>query len=76
MSILDKISLGYSMFDDTIYLYRHGKDRKVALERKPFEKEVMAVLIEHMMSDAPKGSVKTVSFGEKSFEIIVRPVEK
>ena len=72
---IDKIKLGYSPITDSIYLYRHGKDPFLALEKREAEKDVMMVLVEHMMHDAPNGSEKTIQFGDKKFKVRVIPVE-
>lgn len=76
--IVDKIRLGFSNLtrgDGKIYLYRHGKDKNLALEKREAEKDVFAVLIEYMMDNAPKGASKTVTFGDKTFVITVMPQE-
>jgi hypothetical protein len=77
--VIDKICLGFSNLtggDGKIYLYRYGKDKNLALEKREAEKDVFAVLIEYMMDDAPKGSSKTVMFGDKSFKISVEPISE
>jgi len=71
---LNKIKLGYSPLSDNIYLYRHGKDQNLALDKREAEADVMAVIVEHMMQDAPQGSEKTVQFGDKKYKIKVTPV--
>jgi len=70
---LEKVKLGYSPLSDSIYLYRHGKDSNLALEKREAEKDVMAVLVEYMMHNAPKGSEKIVQFGEKKFNVRITP---
>jgi hypothetical protein len=70
---LDKIKLGYSPLTDTIFLYRHGKDEALALDKREAEPDVMAVLIMHMMHDAPKGSVKVITLGGQQYTIRVTP---
>lgn len=74
--MLDKIKLGHSPLTDSIYLYRHGKDPALALEKRAAEADVMAVLVDHMMHGAPKGSFKTITLGERQYEIRVTPVEQ
>jgi len=74
--MLNNIKLGYSPLDDTIYLYRHGKDIRVALDRRKAESDVVASLVEKMMCGAPKGSKMVVTLGEKQYRITVEPVEK
>ena len=71
---LKNIKLGHSPLTDTIFLYRHGKDQGLALEKREAEADVMSVLVEHMMHGAPKGSEKIVSFGRKKYKIKVTPV--
>lgn len=71
-----QIKLGHSPLTDTIFLYRHGKDPRVALDKREAEADVMAVLVEHMMHNAPRGSSKVVSFGAQKYLIKVTPVPK
>ena len=71
---LSKIKLGYSPLSDSIYLYRHGKNPNMALDKRPAEADVMAVLVEHMMYGAPKGAEKTVEFGDKKYVVRVTPL--
>jgi len=70
---LDKVKLGHSPLTDTIFLYRHGKDKALALDKREAEADVMAVLVAHMMHDAPKGSQKVVTLGGKKYTIRVTP---
>lgn len=71
---INNIKLGYSSLSDSIFIYRHGKDPKVALDKREAEADVMSVLVQHMMKDASKGSQKEVSFGDKKFSISVTPI--
>ena len=71
---LNKVKLGYAPLSDRIYLYRHGKDPNVALDKREAEADVMAVLVEHMMHGAPKGAEKTVEFGDKKYVVRVTPL--
>lgn len=70
---LKKVKLGHSPLTDTIFLYRHGKDPALALDKREAEVDVMAVLVEHMMHDAPKGSEKVITLGDKQYMIRVTP---
>jgi hypothetical protein len=70
---LDKIKLGHSPLTDTIFLYRHGKDQNSALDKREAEADVMAVLVAHMMHDAPKGSEKVITLGDKQYTVRVTP---
>ena len=71
---LDNIKLGHSPLTDSIFLYRHGKNVGLALEKREAEADVFCVLIEHMMFKAKNGAAKTVSVGDKKYQIIVRPL--
>lgn len=70
---LSKIKLGHSPLTDTIFLYRHGKDVGLALDKREAEADVMSVLVAHMMHDAPKGSEKVITLGDKKYTIRVTP---
>lgn len=76
MAVLDKIKLGHSPLSDTIYLYRHGEDPRVALERREAEADVMKVLVEHMLDNYPSGSKKVVLIGDNKYEVSVLPLPK
>ena len=71
---LNKVKLGYTPLSDSIYLYLHGKNPHVALDKREAEADVMAVLVEHMMHGAPKGAEKTVEFGDKKYVVRVTPL--
>lgn len=71
--MLDKIKLGHSPLTDTIFLYRHGEDPALALEKREAEADVMTVLIEHMMYNAQKGSQKIIRLGDRKYKIVVTP---
>lgn len=73
---LDKIKLGHSPLTDTIFMYRHGADPTLALDKREAEADVMAVLVEHMMHNAPKGSQKRIKFGDQEYIVRVTPAAK
>jgi hypothetical protein len=73
---LDNIKLGYSPLSDSIYLYRHGKDEHLALEKREAESEVMGVLVKKLMHDAPNGSHMTFGWDDKAYEITLKPISK
>lgn len=54
-------------------MYRHGKDPALALDKRKAEADVFAVLAAHMMHDAPKGSEKMITLGDKQYTIRVTP---
>ena len=70
---LNKIKLGHSPLTDSIFLYRHGKDPEFALDKREAETDVMAVLVEHMMYNAPRGAEKVITLGDKQYTIRVTP---
>lgn len=72
---LEKVRIAHSPLTDSLYIYRHGKDAGIALEKKDCEAMLFAALVEHMMFNARKGSHKVVSFGEKQYKITVIPLE-
>lgn len=72
---LDNIRLGYSPLSNTIYMYRHGKNPQVALEKRNAEAEVMAALVSMMMQGAPRGSEMDFTLGDKRYTIRVTPKE-
>ena len=70
---LDKVKLGHSPLTDTIFLYRHGKDPALALDKREAEADVMAVLVAHMMHGTAKGSEKVITIGEQQYTVRVTP---
>lgn len=71
---LNNIKLGHSPLSDEIFLYRHGKDPELALDKRKAEGDVMGVLVAHMMHGWPNGSSKEITFGDKRYEIQVKPI--
>lgn len=77
---LDNIKLAFSPLSETIYLFRHGKNETLALDKRAAEHDVMRVLVDMMMSDAPKGAEKIVTFQDietgikERYKIRVEPV--
>ncbi len=71
---LNKIRLYHSPLTDTIFMGREGKKPGLALDKREAEADVMSVLVQHMMHDAPKGSEKTIRFGDKTYKVKVTPV--
>ena len=73
--MLDNIKLGYSSLGTgNIYLYRHGKDPNLALEKREAEFDVLQVITTKMMDDAPNGSILKYQIGDKSYELTLKPV--
>ena len=73
--MLGNIKLGYSSLGTgNIYLYRHGKDPNLALEKREAEFDVLQVITTKMMDDAPNGSILKYQIGDKSYELTLKPV--
>ena len=70
---LTKVKLRHSPLTDTIFLCRFGSNRRLALDKREAEADVFAVLVAHMMHDAPKGSEKVITLGEQQYTIRVTP---
>lgn len=73
---LSKIKIGFSPLSGELFIYRHGKDQHLALDKREAQKDVIAGVIEFMMHDAPKGASQVFHFGPKSYEITVKPCER
>jgi len=71
---LENIKIGHSELTDSLFIYRHGKDPELALDKRPAERDVFTALIRHMMHESPKGSERTVTIGDKQYLIRVTPV--
>lgn len=71
---LNYLKLGHSPLTDSIFLYRHGKNSTVALDKRYAEHDVMAVLVEHMMHQAPRGSEKVIRLGDQKYLIRLTPL--
>ena len=70
---LNKIKLGHSPLTDKIFIYRHGKDPGLALDKRNAEEDVFSVLIAHMMHEAPNGSEKNIRLGDQHYLVRVTP---
>jgi hypothetical protein len=75
---LTNIKLGYSALGtENIYLYRHGKNSQLALDKRKAEFDVMQVITTSMMDNSPKGSSKEYTLDGKTwFELTVKPINK
>lgn len=72
--ILHKIKIGVSPLSKRIMLYRMGKSPTDALESKDCTNEVYGAVIEEMMDGMPTGATKTVTSGDKAWDVTVIPV--
>jgi len=76
MTDLSKIKLGVSPLTGAVFLYRHGKDQSVALEKRGAEADMMIAFVEFMMHGTPTGSKKCVRLGDRYYEVRARPISK
>lgn len=70
---LDKIKLGHSPLTETIYLYRGRKDPALARDKRVAEDDMVAALVAWMMHNAPRGSEKVITLGDKRYTVKVTP---
>lgn len=71
---LSKIKIGHSPLTNSLYIYRHGKDPTLALDKREAQQDVIAAVVGYMMHDAPKGASQVFHFSDKSYEITVKPL--
>ena len=71
---LNKMKIGHSPLDDTIYLFRHGVDETEALDKRDAEADVMSAVITKMMHEAPNGSALRITLGDSQYDLSVSPV--
>ena len=73
---IHNIKIAHSPLSNSLYLYKHGKNKAVSLEQRDCEADLFVALVQYMMHEAPKGSVKTVFIDGAEYEIKVVPKEK
>jgi len=73
---LENIKIGHSPLTDSIFLYRHGRDAGIALEKRDAEADVVSALVSHMMHGHPSGAKKQVTINGKKYQIKVTPVKE
>jgi len=73
---LEKIKLGYSPLSDEIYLFRHGKNKTEALDKRLAERDVMEVITLKMMEDSENGASIDYHFGNQWYRLTVEKIEK
>lgn len=76
MTDLSKVRIGFSPLTGNCFIYRHGKDTTVALDKREATPEVQKAIVDLMMHDAPKGASQRVTFGDGWYEITVKPCLK
>ena len=68
--MIEKVRVGYSPLSQQLFLYRHGKDREVALEKREATGEIMAVMVTYIGIN----TVLPFSFGDERYEMTVKKV--
>lgn len=72
---LTRIKLGVSPLTGQIYLFREGKEKGVALDTRPAEKDLFSALVQFMCIDSAQGSSKLVSWGEDHcYRVVVQKI--
>lgn len=77
--MIEKVRIGFSPLSQSLYLYRHGKDPALALEKREANADVLTAVVNYMMYDAPKGASQKVNIGDKRgkwYEITVKPTAR
>ena len=74
MNGLSRVRVGFSPLSGRIMLYRHGKDPRVALERRDAEAQVVSAVVEWVMHDAPKGATVRLTIDGRQYDMTVVPV--
>ena len=72
---LTRIKLGVSPITGQIYLFREGKEKGVALDTRPAEKDLFSALVQFMCLNSAQGSSKLVSWGdEHCYRVVVQKI--
>lgn len=69
---LNNIKIGFSPLSGELFIYRHGKDVTLALDKRLAHEDVMTALVQYMMDDAPKGAEQNVKVGGKWYTVTVK----
>jgi hypothetical protein len=69
-----KAKLSYSPLSDTIYIYRHGKDPALALEKVNAMGNFLFVLTQWMLHDMPEGAKTVFMSDSKYYELTLKPI--
>ena len=72
--MLDKVRVVCSSLTGSIMIARFGKKPNVALEHREAKADVIRALTEHMMTDAPKGSVEEFTLDDKKYRLTLEPM--
>jgi len=74
---MNNIGIGYSCLSKKLYLYRHGKDKHTALDKRDATRDVHAAIVEAMLDGMPEGATQNVTFdGKQWYEITVKPIPR
>ena len=74
---LQNIKIGVSPITNDIYLYRHGKDPSIALDKRDLEPvEIYSILIEQLNYADTNESTIAVHGKDNSYEIRIKKVKK
>lgn len=72
---LNKIKLGVAALSGEIYIYRHGKNEEIVLDKRNVTGEVMKVVTEYILEGMPTGATLNYNIGDKTYEMTVKPVD-
>jgi hypothetical protein len=73
---LENIKIGHSPLTDSLFIYRHGKDPRLALDKREAKRDVLTAVIEYMMHGSSKGAEQIVTLGDKKYCVRVTPVDE
>jgi hypothetical protein len=73
---LDKIVVSNSPLTGEIYIYRVGKNTRLALDKRIATHEVLSSVVGHMMHNSSSGACATLTLGHKSYKLSVTPIDK
>lgn len=73
---MNKIKIGFSPLTESLFIYRHGKDETVALDKREAQADVMTAVVQYMTHDAPQGASQDVKVGEHWYTITVTPKQE
>lgn len=79
MSSVHRYKIGVSPLTGEIYLYRHGTDPSIALDKRPAEAEVMQAIASHMFSgDETEANavMKSFKIGDQAYTLDLRKVDE
>jgi hypothetical protein len=72
-SSVSKHRIGYSSLSGEIFLYRHGKDPGLALDKREALQEVMLAASQHLLHDMPEGASAVIDIDGRKYVIAIVP---